>query len=46
MRKHGVKRIVFSSSATVYGMSDEMPLVESMPTGGCTNPYGWTKRCV
>ena len=42
MRKHGVKRIVFSSSATVYGVSDNMPLVEDMPTG-CTNPYGWTK---
>ena len=42
MRKHGVNRIVFSSSATVYGMSDNMPLVEDMPTG-CTNPYGWTK---
>ena len=42
MRRHNVKRIVFSSSATVYGMSDTMPLVETMPTG-CTNPYGWTK---
>ena len=42
MRKYNVKRIVFSSSATVYGMSDHMPLVETMPTG-CTNPYGWTK---
>ena len=42
MRKHGVKRIVFSSSATVYGVTDKMPLVETMPTG-CTNPYGWTK---
>ena len=42
MRRHGVKRIVFSSSATVYGTSDNMPLVETMPTG-CTNPYGWTK---
>ena len=42
MRKYGVKRIVFSSSATVYGVSDTMPLVETMPTG-CTNPYGWTK---
>jgi len=42
MRRHGVGRIVFSSSATVYGMSDNMPLVEDMPTG-CTNPYGWTK---
>ena len=46
MRKHSVKRIVFSSSATVYGMSDEMPLVESMHTGGCTNPYGWTKYMI
>jgi len=42
MRRHGVKRIVFSSSATVYGVTDVMPLVETMPTG-CTNPYGWTK---
>lgn len=42
MRRHGVKRIVFSSSATVYGVTDHMPLVETMPTG-CTNPYGWTK---
>ncbi len=42
MRKHNVKRIVFSSSATVYGMAEKMPLVETMPTG-CTNPYGWTK---
>lgn len=46
MRKYGVRRIVFSSSATVYGMSDEMPLVESMHTGGCTNPYGWTKYMI
>lgn len=42
MRRFGVKRIVFSSSATVYGVTDQMPLVETMPTG-CTNPYGWTK---
>ena len=42
MRRQGVKRIVFSSSATVYGVTDDMPLVETMPTG-CTNPYGWTK---
>ena len=42
MRRHGVKRMVFSSSATVYGVTDVMPLVETMPTG-CTNPYGWTK---
>lgn len=46
MRAHGVKRLVFSSSATVYGTSDEMPLVETMHTGGCTNPYGWTKYMI
>ena len=46
MRAHDVKRLVFSSSATVYGMSDEMPLVETMHTGGCTNPYGWTKYLI
>ena len=45
MRKYNVKRIVFSSSATVYGVTDDMPLVETMPTG-CTNPYGWTKYMI
>ena len=45
MREHGVKRIVFSSSATVYGTSDNMPLLEDMPTG-CTSPYGWTKYMI
>ena len=43
MREHGVKRFIFSSSATVYGMSGNVPFTEDMPTGGCTNPYGWTK---
>ena len=43
MREYGVKRIVFSSSATVYGMIETMPLVETMTSAGCTNPYGWTK---
>lgn len=42
MRDFGVERIVFSSSATVYGATQTMPLTETMPTG-CTNPYGWTK---
>lgn len=42
MKRHGVKRFIFSSSATVYGIPDHMPLDESMPTS-CTNPYGWTK---
>lgn len=43
MGKHGVKRIVFSSSATVYSGDNEMPLRETSKTGNCTNPYGWTK---
>ena len=43
MRDHGVKNIVFSSSATVYTGDNEMPLRESSRTGMCTNPYGWTK---
>jgi UDP-glucose 4-epimerase len=42
MRKAGCKRIVFSSSATVYGMGNTVPFREDMPTS-CTNPYGWTK---
>jgi len=43
MKKVGVKNIIFSSSATVYGSDNEMPLRETSRTGGCTNPYGWTK---
>ena len=43
MRDHGVKNIVFSSSATVYSGDNEMPLREASRTGMCTNPYGWTK---
>ena len=42
MRRHDVKRIVFSSSATVYGMNNPVPFKEDMPTSA-TNPYGWTK---
>ena len=42
MKRHNVKRFIFSSSATVYGIPDHVPIDESMPTG-CTNPYGWTK---
>lgn len=43
MRKHGVKNIIFSSSATVYGNPAFMPITEQCPKGQCTNPYGWTK---
>ena len=43
MGEAGVKRIIFSSSATVYSGDNEMPLRETSRTGNCTNPYGWTK---
>ncbi|XP_006159430.1 UDP-glucose 4-epimerase [Tupaia chinensis] len=43
MRAHGVKNLVFSSSATVYGTPQYLPLDEAHPTGGCTNPYGKSK---
>ena len=43
MQKYGCKRIVFSSSATVYGSDNPVPFREDMPTGGTTNPYGTTK---
>lgn len=43
MKKYGVKNIIFSSSATVYGSPKELPITENSPKGVCTNPYGWTK---
>ena len=43
MRKHNVKKIVFSSSATVYGINNKVPFSEDMPTASATNPYGSTK---
>ena len=43
MRSHGVKNIIFSSSATVYGDPAFVPITEECPKGVCTNPYGWTK---
>ena len=43
MQDVGVKKLIFSSSATVYSGDNEMPLREDSRTGNCTNPYGWTK---
>ncbi|MBQ2920470.1 MAG: UDP-glucose 4-epimerase GalE, partial [Oscillospiraceae bacterium] len=43
MGEAGCKKIIFSSSATVYTADNEMPLRENSRTGNCTNPYGWTK---
>lgn len=43
MKKYSVNNFIFSSSATVYGTPKTVPLVETMPTGSPTNPYGWTK---
>lgn len=46
MAEAGCKRLVFSSSATVYGMNNPSPLKEPMPTGAVTNPYGRTKYII
>jgi len=43
MKRNSVGKFIFSSSATVYSAENDMPLTESSRTGGCTNPYGWTK---
>ena len=43
MQEMGVRNIVFSSSATVYGKPERVPITEDCPKGQCTNPYGWTK---
>ncbi len=43
MRKHGVKNLIFSSSSTVYGDPDSVPVTEESPVKKCTNPYGSTK---
>ncbi len=43
MEAHDVRAIVFSSSSTVYGDPDEVPLTEASPKKNATNPYGWTK---
>ena len=46
MKKFGVKTIVFSSSATVYGDPAEIPIKETTPLGKTTNPYGETKQMI
>ena len=46
MKKHGVKNIIFSSSATVYSLVEEVPFTEESGPLGCTNPYGWTKYMI
>ncbi len=43
MRKYGCKKFIFSSSATVYGEPERIPITEECKTGGTTNPYGTTK---
>ena len=43
MRKYGCKKFIFSSSATVYGEPEKIPLTEECKIGGTTNPYGTTK---
>lgn len=43
MQAHGVHNLIFSSSATVYGDPQRLPIDEQHPVGGCTNPYGKTK---
>ena len=46
MRDNNCKRLIFSSSATVYGDNSVAPFAETAPTGNCTNPYGWTKYMI
>ncbi|MBE6636409.1 MAG: UDP-glucose 4-epimerase GalE, partial [Ruminococcaceae bacterium] len=46
MKAYGCRRIIFSSSATVYGDPATVPITEDMPTGQCSNPYGKTKYMI
>ncbi|KAK0074745.1 hypothetical protein PV325_007861 [Microctonus aethiopoides] len=46
MKENNVKNFIYSSSATVYGVPEKLPLTEEMKTGNCTNPYGKTKYMV
>ncbi len=46
MKDYGCHNLIFSSSATVYGSPDEVPIKETAVVGRCTNPYGWTKYMI
>ena len=46
MKRHDVRNFIFSSSATVYSLVDEVPFTEESGPLGCTNPYGWTKYMI
>ena len=46
MKKHGCKKFIFSSSATVYSLVEDVPFTEESGPLGCTNPYGWTKYMI
>ena len=46
MQEAGCKKLIFSSSATVYGTPEHCPITEEMKTGDCSNPYGWTKYMI
>ena len=46
MEEYGISHMIFSSSATVYGVPDKLPITENTPVGPCTNPYGWTKLMI
>ena len=46
MQEYNVKKFIFSSSATVYSLAEEVPFTEETQPLGCTNPYGWTKYMI
>ena len=46
MREHDVRKFIFSSSATVYSLVEDVPFTEESGPLGCTNPYGWTKYMI
>ena len=46
MNKYNCHKLIFSSSATVYGQADEMPITEDTPKRECSNPYGWSKSMI